>query len=214
LNHSGHLRAAKAGGLLAGHLSAEIPNRSVDRCPVSRFRFSILFTPAIDVLACPGCGGRLRLLATIASRYGLRPTRGDRLDTPSVPSGPRSGRIEGEDLAHVRRRAPECGAAGGSLWSAGHLGLPVEAPAPGRAWAWLSGSLPGFDGAPDPAQLASGRTELLALATPGVAVPRARRMLSARFAIPSRPSGPFTPRQRCLTSRLSTARIYGTSEVF
>lgn len=67
-------------------------------------------TFAIDVLACPDCGGRLRLLATI------------------------------EDSAVVEKILR-------------HLGLPVEAPtpAPARAPAWLSGSLPGFDGTPDPA---------------------------------------------------------------
>jgi hypothetical protein len=36
-----------------------------------------------------------------------------------------------------------------------------------------------------PTQLGSDRTESLVRATPGVAVPRARRMLSARLAIPS-----------------------------
>ena len=42
---------------------------------------------AIDILACPDCGGRLRLLATIAPRNGLWPTRGGRLTAePNVPS--------------------------------------------------------------------------------------------------------------------------------
>lgn len=40
---------------------------------------------ALDVLACPGCGGRLRLLATIAPRYGLRPIRGRRLEVSDYP---------------------------------------------------------------------------------------------------------------------------------
>jgi hypothetical protein len=60
------------------------------------------------VLACPDCGGRLRLLATI--------------DEPAV-------------IEKILR----------------YLGLPVEPPAPARARApaWLSASLPGFDGAAD-----------------------------------------------------------------
>jgi len=35
-------------------------------------------TFSIDILACPDCGGRLRLLATIAPRYALQATRGVR----------------------------------------------------------------------------------------------------------------------------------------
>jgi uncharacterized protein YbaR (Trm112 family) len=64
------------------------------------------------VLACPECGGRLRLLATI--------------DEPAV-------------IEKILR----------------HLGLPVDppAPAPARTPAWLSSTLPNFDGAAEPAGL-------------------------------------------------------------
>ena len=79
---------------------------------------------AFDILACPDCGGRLRLLATIAPRYGLWPTRGGRRTAePNVPSRPRSGRIEGEDPdpPRVARR------------SAAALGSAHARVAPGRA---------------------------------------------------------------------------------
>ncbi len=43
-------------------------HRSARARGVSRFLFSILFPMRPDVLACPDCGGRLRLLATIEER--------------------------------------------------------------------------------------------------------------------------------------------------
>jgi len=69
-------------------------------------------TFAIDVLACPECGGRLRLLATI------------------------------DDSAVIDKILR-------------HLGLPIElpAPAPARTPAWLSSTLPIFDGPAEPAGL-------------------------------------------------------------
>jgi hypothetical protein len=49
---------------------AQAPRRSDDRFPVSGFPFPVFHSlhPAIDILACPDCGGRLRLLATIDDR--------------------------------------------------------------------------------------------------------------------------------------------------
>ena len=67
-------------------------------------------TFAIDILACPECGGRLRLIATITDRAVLEKI--------------------------LRTSA-------GSLWSAGHLGLPADAPR--AAPAHVTGTLPGFE---------------------------------------------------------------------
>jgi hypothetical protein len=47
-----------------------VAKRFDDRFPVSGFLSSVFhyLQPAIDVLACPECGGRLRFLATIDDR--------------------------------------------------------------------------------------------------------------------------------------------------
>ncbi len=70
-----------------------------------------------DILACGECGGRLRLVATIAPRYGLRPTRGHRRVR---------ARVSRVDRAAV-------------VWD--HLGLPCRTPVPepARPPPWLPG---------------------------------------------------------------------------
>ncbi len=61
---------------------------------------------AFDVLACPDCGGRLRLLATIAPRYGRWPTRGGRLIAVRTSRVDRAA-VVSRDRAHARV-APGC----------------------------------------------------------------------------------------------------------
>lgn len=85
-------------------------------------------TFAIDILACPQCGGSLCLVATIAPRYGLWPTRGGRLiGSPNVPSRRRAVVSREKILMH--------------------LGLPVDppSPVPARLPEWLPGMLSGLD---------------------------------------------------------------------
>ena len=54
-------------------LRAEVPTRLDDRFPVSGFRFPVFHSlhSDLDILVCPDCGGRLRLLATIAERTAI-----------------------------------------------------------------------------------------------------------------------------------------------
>ena len=75
-------------------------------------------TFAIDVLACPECGGRLRLIATINDT----PARGFR----------RAGHAVIKKIL---------GTSAGSLRRAGHLGLPTDAPTPmpAQGAGWLPG---------------------------------------------------------------------------
>jgi hypothetical protein len=77
----GHRSAPPA--CIARRLSAEVPTRLDDRFPVSGFPFPVFHSldPAIDVLACPQCGGRLRFLATIADRAVIEKILGH-LDLP------------------------------------------------------------------------------------------------------------------------------------
>jgi hypothetical protein len=67
----------------------EIPTRSADPFPVSGFPFPVFHSlhSAIDVLACPDCGGRLRLIATINDHTVIKKILGH-LGLPTAPPTP------------------------------------------------------------------------------------------------------------------------------
>jgi hypothetical protein len=101
-------------------------------------------TFAIDILSSPECGGRLRLIATITDT----PARGFH---PPQGSG---GRVRRAGHAVITKILDT---SAGSLWSAGHLGLPTEAPAPRPAQVpgWLPGiETPPIGSLPDPPERA------------------------------------------------------------
>ena len=61
-------------------LRPPVAQEALDRPRINLLRRVFRF----DILACSDCGGRLRLLATIAPRYGLRPTLRQAQDTARV----------------------------------------------------------------------------------------------------------------------------------